>query len=184
MGSSVAGSGDVVGTVRRTSFTTGAPYSFGNPDVSINFASATTLPTEVTVTLSKTRPPGFTYAISRTYSIAQTNGSNFLATLRLHYLDGELNLANGATEGSLHLYKNVSGWTDQGKSANDAAANWVERSGINSFSEWTLSGNTPTAVTLTSLEMRPQSNDLWLGAGLLLGAVLMLIGWGMKRRRA
>jgi hypothetical protein len=178
------GSGDVVGNVQRTAFVAGTTYSFGNPNVAINFASATTLPTDVTVTLGKTRPAGFTYSITRTYSIVQTGGVGFLAVLRLHYLDSELNLANGATEANLHLFKNISGtWIDQGKSGNDATANWVEQSGIDSFSEWTLSGNsTTTAITLTTFSGRTPSNNGWIVLILLAAAGLLIGGWALHRR--
>jgi hypothetical protein len=179
-----SGSGDVVGNVKRSAFVASTTYSFGNPNVTINFASATTLPTDVTVTLGKTRPTGFTYSITRTYSIAQTGGVGFLTVLRLHYLDSELNLANGATEANLHLFKNISGtWIDQGKSGNDATANWVEQSGIDSFSEWTLSGNsTTTAITLTTFSGQTPTNQGWIMLILLVATGLLIGGWVLRRR--
>jgi uncharacterized Zn-binding protein involved in type VI secretion len=191
MGSSATSSGDydVVGNVKRTSFSVGTTYSFGNPNISLNFASGGTLPTEVTVNLAKTQP--VTYAVDRTYTINQTGGSGFSATLRLRYKDSELHLANGATENNLYILKNVSGsWVKQTRSAIDTTNNWVETSGVSSFSQWTISGNNPTtAITLLSFTATsplpaalPVLGLVWVGglaavAALGIGAVLV------RRRR-
>src|SRR5205085_9399911 len=79
------GTGDVVGKVLRTGFTTGSPLSFGNPNNQISFQTGTP-PAAVLVKLEKSVPtgPGFGYpgAVQRTYTITPTGGSGFVATLR------------------------------------------------------------------------------------------------------
>src|SRR4029077_6178061 len=90
------GTGDVVGTVSRTGVAvTGTAYTFGNPNVSIKCAAGSPLPNPITVKLVKSAPAGKANAINRTYTITPTGGTGVVATLRLHYLDSEL---NGNTE--------------------------------------------------------------------------------------
>src|SRR6185369_7774929 len=61
------GTADVIGNVKRLGFTNGGPaLSFGNPFNSIAFVSGT-VPTDITVNLSKTAPAGLLSAILRTY---------------------------------------------------------------------------------------------------------------------
>jgi hypothetical protein len=146
MGSSsaTAGTGDVTGTVRRTSFTIGTPYTFGNQFTSINYTSASALPTSVDVAITiGSAPPEKSDAILRTYAITQSGGSSTVATLRLHYLDSELN-AND--ESSLNLWlKSGSVYVDTGSTAFDITDNWVERSGLTALTtSWTLANFAPT----------------------------------------
>jgi len=146
-----AGTADVIGNVKRLGFTNGGPaLSFGNPFNSIAFASGT-LPTDITVNLSKTAPVSgvaFPNPAVRTYTITPTGGGVFSATLRLHYLDPELGVINEAALGLWRL--GGSGWSRQGKTNSDTANNWVEKSGVTQFSQWTLSAaknDTTTTVT-------------------------------------
>src|SRR6185503_1948256 len=119
---------------------------------SIGFAVGRTLPTDVTVNLVKAAPvTGValpTPAVQRTYTITPTGGSGFSATLRLHYLDAEL---NGNAEANLGLWRlGGAGWSRQGKTASDLANNWAELSGVTQFSPWTLSGvKNDTTTTIT-----------------------------------
>jgi len=107
---------DVVGNVKRTGFVSGgSALNFGNPfnTIQINAGAA---PTDITVNLVKAAPSGpidFPNAVNRTYTITPTGGSGFSATLRLHYLDSEL---NGNTEGGgLNLWRfNGTGWAPIG----------------------------------------------------------------------
>ncbi len=88
--------GDVVGNVSRAHiFAPLTGYSFGNQFNTINFAVGGTPPTAITLNLVKSVPNDFTNAVARTYTITPTGGSGFSSTLRLHYLDSEL---NGNTE--------------------------------------------------------------------------------------
>lgn len=76
-------------------------------------------------------------SILRYYDIFPLNNTSLNATLRLNYFDGELNANN---ENSLALFKSDDGvnWSNQGFTSIDANANFVERTGISSFSRWTL----------------------------------------------
>ena len=78
-------------------------------------------------------------SILRYYDITPSNNTALGAMLRFNYLDGEL---NGLAERDLSLYKSTDGgsnWTREGFSGRNAAADYVDLSGINSFSRWTLS---------------------------------------------
>lgn len=155
-----AGLGDVIGNVKRTGFTGGGPaLSFGNPFNSIAFATGSTLPTEVTINLTKTQPSGFANAVTRSYAITQTGARGtesaegqvgFSATVRLHYLDTEL---NSNTEATLKLFRFGSTWDEVGVSLSDATDNWVEQTGITQFSPWAISSMglpTPTATNTST----------------------------------
>ncbi len=153
---------DVVGNVRRTHvFATGTRYAFGNQFVSLNFTAAGTKPTAVNINLVKSVPTGadfeFATAVQRTYTVTPTAGAGYSATLRLHYLNSELN-GNNENSANFDLWRHngVDTWQRQVKTANDAAdtANWAEKSGVTQFSAWTLAGGSasgpgPTAVRLT-----------------------------------
>ncbi len=77
-------------------------------------------------------------SLLRYYDIVPANNTNLNATLRFNYFDGEL---NGLTENALELFKsdNAINWSAQGFTSRDATANFVEKTGIGSFSRWTLS---------------------------------------------
>jgi hypothetical protein len=172
---SSTGTFDVVGSLRRTGFVSGgAALSFGNPFNSIQINSGTA-PTDITVNLVKTTPPnpiGYPNAVQRTYTISQTGGAGIAATLRLHYLDAEL---NGNIEGAgLNLWRFIAPmWRFQTNTAFDTTDNWVEKNGISSLAHsWTMnSTNAPTATnglisgTITNPDGSPVA-----------GAVVRLIG--------
>ena len=145
-----AGGADVIGNVRRTGFVGGGPaLSFGNPFNSIGFIAQGTVPTDILVNLVKAAPAGVPApgGINRTYTITPTGGAGFSSTLRLHYLDTEL---NGNSEATLGLFRNGPPFVRLGKTANDTVNNWVELSGVTAFSQWTLSSaknNTTTTIT-------------------------------------
>jgi hypothetical protein len=145
-----AGTADVVGNVRRTGFTGGGPaLSFGNPFNSIGFIAQGTVPADILVNLAKAAPGGFPgTAVNRTYTITPNGGTGFSATLRLHYLDAEL---NGNVETTLGLFRNTPPWVRLGRTgAVDIVNNWAELSGVTQFSQWTLSSarnNTTTEIT-------------------------------------
>jgi fibronectin type 3 domain-containing protein len=148
---SSTGSGDVVGNVRRTGpFTTGIAYSFGNPFVSLLFASGGTLPDNVTLVLAKNFPPDFTRALEREYTLTPSGGSGYSAALRLHYLDDEL---NGNPEAGLQLWRyDGSNWGMQSKTASETSDNWLERSGVTEFSRWALAASCHTLTASVSPE--------------------------------
>jgi CSLREA domain-containing protein len=149
-----AGTGDVIGNVKRLGFTGGgAALSFGNPFNSIGFAVGGTLPTDVTINLVKAAPVSGvglpSPVVQRTYTITPTGGSGFSATLRLHYLDAEL---NGCVEANLGLWRlGGAGWSRQGSTAADTTNNWVQLAGVTQFSPWALSSaKSDTTTTITA----------------------------------
>lgn len=94
--------------------------------------------------------------VLRYYDISPANNQNLDATLRFTYLDDEL---NGIPEGELELWRNPGVyWEHKGFTNRNPSGNYVEISGINSFSRWTLAGtNAPLceyryAFTLLGLE--------------------------------
>ncbi|MEZ4962978.1 MAG: T9SS type A sorting domain-containing protein [Saprospiraceae bacterium] len=77
-------------------------------------------------------------SIFRYYDISPTNNLGLNATVRFHYLDSEL---NGLPESDLTPFRfNGTNWDNYPVSANDMSANWVETSGVNAFSMWTMAG--------------------------------------------
>lgn len=77
-------------------------------------------------------------SIRRYYDILPANDAGLNATLRLNYLDGEL---NGQQEGGLVLWKSedLVNWQIQGFTSRDVNAKYVEKTGIDQLSRWTLS---------------------------------------------
>ncbi|MEZ4962975.1 MAG: T9SS type A sorting domain-containing protein [Saprospiraceae bacterium] len=75
-------------------------------------------------------------SILRYFDISPANNSGLGATVRFSYLDHEL---NGIPESDLNPFRfNGTNWDNYPVSANDMSANWVETSGVNAFSIWTL----------------------------------------------
>ena len=87
---------------------------------------------------SQTNAAGSGNSILRYYDISSSNNTSLDATLRFHYFDDEL---NGLPENTLVLWKSTGGgqWINQGFTSRDVGINYVEKTGIESFSRWTLS---------------------------------------------
>lgn len=175
----ITGAGDIIGTVRRTNPGTGSALQFNNQYTSLNF---TTAPTQIDMKLVKTQPAGFPYAVDRTYTITKVGDA--AATLRLAYKDTELHLSGGVSESSLALFRyDGGGWLMVGRSAGDTTANWVESDNVTTFSDWTISGNSPTDIKLKSLSGRtggvqlPFAGQVWLLFALvsLMGGLAVLL---------
>jgi hypothetical protein len=141
------GIGEAVGNVRRTNLAAcpGAAVAYGNPFTTIQFNSGVP-PSEITVNIGLGIPARFLNAVNRTYSITPTGGSDYTATLRLHYLDSEL---NGNVESTLQLWRNNgSSWLPQGVTNKNTTNNWAEYASVTQFSPWTIAGpSTPTAAS-------------------------------------
>jgi hypothetical protein len=147
-----SGAFDVIGSVKHVTLTVGAcpagpcanTETFGNPNNQITVTLGTA-PTDITMNLVKSAPVGFASAVTRTYTITPTGGVGIKATLRLHYLDSEL---NGNVEAQLNLRRfNGTGWAPYLASAADPTTNnWVESNTVFNFSPWTLSSLAPTAA--------------------------------------
>ncbi len=135
------GTGYIFGTITRShSFAAGVPYAFEGPDNTITFSSVSGL-SSLTVSIAPgTVVAGFPFsaAVNRAYSISQNSGAVYVATLRLHYADAEL---NGNDEDSMKLWQyGGSQWLDRLKSGNNSTANWLEQSGLSSLSgSWAIS---------------------------------------------
>jgi hypothetical protein len=78
------------------------------------------------------------HGIQRIYFIQPQNNTALNATLRFNYLNAEL---NGDDPNTLSLWKSADGitWTNVGADTRNPAGKYVEKSGINDFSMWTLS---------------------------------------------
>ena len=76
--------------------------------------------------------------ILRYYDILPTSNTDLNATIRLRYLDGEL---NGLDENSLVLLESLSPniWTNLGFTSRDVTTNFVEKTGVSSLGRFTLS---------------------------------------------
>ncbi|MBI4469327.1 MAG: hypothetical protein HY650_08415 [Acidobacteria bacterium] len=146
-GGTSTGSGDVVGTVRR--FDLGrTPRSFGNPHNTITFESDVA-PSSMDVKLIKSSPAGFAQAVLRTYVMTPQGGDEAIGTIRLRYLDGEL---NGNNEAGLALFRfDGQQWILHQKTDADETENWVQCTGLRPSSSWTISSSTIPAVVLVHL---------------------------------
>ena len=173
-----SGIGDVWGNTKRSgTLVTGKTYSFGNPNVSLNFASGTP-PAEITVNLASGAPAGFAKAVDRSYTIAPNGGSGYSATVRLCYRDTELG-AN--TENQLHLWRHDgTTWVGQ-MGAVDTVNNHVVASDVTAFSPWAVASNPPAAITLRTLSaVSPNPTPASIGGLALLGGLAVF----MRRRKA
>ncbi|HBB87027.1 MAG TPA: hypothetical protein DC047_05380, partial [Blastocatellia bacterium] len=144
---SSSGTFDVVGSVKRTGLVVNTTYSFGNPFNTIKIESGA-VPADINVNLAKAAPASFTLAVKRTYTITP-NGANGPVTLRLHYLDSELN-GNDATTMFFRRF-NGTGWTPltpTSRVTNADPNNWLEKTGQLTLSPWTMSSiGIPTATS-------------------------------------
>jgi hypothetical protein len=100
---------------------------------------------------SQTIGNGITSSVLRYYDITPTNNTDLNATVRLSYLESELNTL---PENSLVLWTSTNNeqWSNQMFTARDLAANWVEKNNMASLSRFTLSAaNTALPVQLLQL---------------------------------
>jgi len=92
--------------------------------------------------------------ILRYYNIIPANNSSLGATLRCYYFDAEL---NGLPENNLVLWRSPDGlnWFDQGRTSKDAMQNYVEKTGIDAFSIWTLAASSVSLpVVMTGFHLQ------------------------------
>jgi hypothetical protein len=89
-------------------------------------------------------------SILRYFDIAPTNDLSLNAGLTLQYFDAEL---NGLNADSLKMWSssNDSNWTDLGYTDRDTSLHYVDLTGIDSFSRWTLYSGPSTPLPLTYL---------------------------------
>ena len=140
------------GGITRTAIGTGTMRCFGNPQNQLTINSGTA-PTAFKVKLVKAAPAAKTGAVTRTYTFTPTGGGALTATVRLHYLDAEL---NSNTESLLHLWRLSGTWSDQDPSGasttRDTTADWVQQTGITSFAtaDWTIADPASAAPVVTT----------------------------------
>ncbi len=129
--------GFVNGTMKRAfpSSATGT-YLFTDANTSITPASNALL----TVTLNSHRntdapsDPSL-FAIKRYYSIEPS--AALTGTVRLAYAESEVRV--GQIESDFRLWRNDGlRWRDQGVNSSNSGDNWVEQTGISSWSDWTI----------------------------------------------
>lgn len=120
------GVGDVSGIVKRASFIANTSYTFGNQFTTIALSSGGTMPSEIKMRIEIGSAPFWKpEAITRQYDIAQSGGSSLTATLKLHYLDSEL---NNSAEADLEVWNFDTGtsFVDEiGRNDNNTNENWV-----------------------------------------------------------
>ncbi len=128
-----------------------------------NWGNTTVIRSHARDTL-KTGPNAGNQSIFRKYIINPTNNSGFNATFRFSYFESEL---NGHDETELELYKDTSGgvgdemWAIQTPVTLDIANNWVEKSGIDGFSPWTLASTSiPLPIELIYFNAKHKANGL------------------------
>lgn len=149
---------EVTGSIQRINPSLATGYCFGHPNTVLTFTAGTP-PTSVSLKVSRGAPP-FAGAVMRQYTLIAP-GFSGAATVRLHYLDSEL---NGATEANLHLWRfDGARWRLMGRSAIDPTNNYVELAGVTTFSDWAIAEDgEPTAVTVIDFraEARPDGVHL------------------------
>jgi hypothetical protein len=117
---------------------------------------------------SQTGSGGAGSSILRYYDILPANDNALDATLRINYLDAEL---NSLDENSLVLWKTTDQlhWTNIGFSVRDASAHYLQDTGISDFSRWTLSTiNNPLPIKLASFAvecLNGLANIVWKTVG-------------------
>jgi hypothetical protein len=103
---------------------------------------------------------GIGNSILRYYDILPTTNAALNATLRFYYFDGEL---NSLVENSLMLWKSTNNaiWTNEGVTFRNTATNFVEKTGIPSFSRVTLSSlNNALPVLFTLFNGKCEGNGI------------------------
>ncbi len=113
---------------------------------------------DLTVNRSPMPVTSGTIGIQRTYLIQPQHNTALDATLRLYYLDAEL---NGEDAGKLNLWKSTDGiaWTMIGADTRDTTGHYVEKTGIADLSYWTLSDiSNPLPLTLISFSAECTGN--------------------------
>lgn len=133
------GNGIILGTITRThAFSILTDYAFEGPNNTINFTAVlgvTSITVNVTTGSISDFPNGS--SINRVYNITVPAGT-YVAKLRLHYEDAEL---NGNDENTMQLMRyNGTSWNISGKTGNSTVTNYVEQSLLtNITNRWTCS---------------------------------------------
>lgn len=111
---------------------------------------------------SQTNAGGAGSSVSRYFDIGPANNSGLNATLRFSYFDAEL---NSLDENGIVLWRstNTTSWTNQGFTSRNTATNYVEKTGIDAFSRWTLSSiNNPLPVQFVLFNAKCENGNVIL----------------------
>jgi hypothetical protein len=103
---------------------------------------------------------GIGSSILRYYDILPTTNAALNATLRFHYFDSEL---NSLDENSVMLWKSTNNatWTNEGVTSRNTTSNFVEKTGVASFSRVTLSSlNNALPVLFTLFNGKCEGNGI------------------------
>ncbi|NOY06617.1 MAG: T9SS type A sorting domain-containing protein [Chlorobi bacterium] len=109
----------------------------------------------------KPQTGGGSSGIKRFYDISPANNTGLNATLRFYYYDDEL---NGLNEQQFSLFRSTDGgntWADLGGSVN-TSSNYIEKTGIDAFSRWTVAEGGMLPVELTSFIARRVDDKILL----------------------
>lgn len=157
-GATISGESDLTGIISSgngyayTTTTLNAPVAVNPGNLGAVITSSANLG-ETTIRrrhMQPTLPSGNT-AIRRSYEIYATNNYGLDATLRVYYRDDEL---NGLTENQLTLWRYSSVWANYGHTTRNTTENYVEKTGIDAFSTWTLAHpNSALPVSLVSFQV-------------------------------
>ena len=99
--------------------------------------------------------------ILRDYIITPTNDAGLNATFRFYYFNAELNGADETTLDMASSPDNGTTWSDIGATTRDAVNYYIENTGINTFSTWTLTPpSTVLAATMGPLDAYKVNNSI------------------------
>lgn len=111
---------------------------------------------------SQTNAGGVGSSVLRYYDINPSNNSSLNATLRFSYFDAEL---NSLDENGLVFWRstNNTSWANQGFTTRNTTTNYVEKTGIDAFSRWTLSSiSNPLPVQFVLFNARCENGRVML----------------------
>ncbi|WP_333810298.1 beta strand repeat-containing protein [Flavobacterium sp.] len=166
----LTGNADVTGKIRRTSFTSGTTYTFGNKNTQLTFTSVSgsALPSQITVVATRGNEGlhvDKNNSIKRLYQILRTGGaSETRMTIRLAYENSEI---NGNIETDLVLWDHhipYSGLTphEHGKTNQSSTENWVELANHGLLYLEPENDVTKTKYWMISTKITP--DIMWLGS--------------------
>jgi Secretion system C-terminal sorting domain len=136
-----------------------APAAVNPGNLGVLISSAQNLGNTVIRRGHQQQGPG---SLLRYYDIAPSNNTALNATLRLYYLDAEL---NGLDENSLMIWEKpvAQPWRNIGEDSRDLVANYVEQTGIAAFDSFTLTtASAPLPVLFDQFDAQCHGNSVVL----------------------
>ncbi len=134
------GGGTILGTITRAhAFSTATAYAFEGTNSTVTFTTISGSVSSVTMAVGVGTVADFPFggAINRQYTNSLTASGAYVATLRLHYNDSEL---NGNVETNMQFWRNSSSWAQSGKTSTNSTDNWIEQTNLTDLTgRWTMS---------------------------------------------